>query len=109
MITLINDAETTGVSENTTIVIGSDEGNHIHSFQIVMNGSPSALIVDIEATITGTDFTCIARHVLSGEELDAGTALFHVTSKPVPVIRANITKLEGGVSPQVSVYYFKGK
>jgi len=109
MITLIENATTLGVGENTTIVIGSDEGNDVHSFQLVSNGSPSAVTIKIEASINGTDFGCIVEHELSETEIVAGSSLFHVTSKPVPVIRANITNLLGGVSPQVSVYYFKGK
>lgn len=109
MITLIKDATTTGQSENITVVKGQDEGNNIHSFQVSLNGSPSAVTVRIEASIDDVDFNCIAEHTLSAVELTNNSALFHIINKPIPVLRANITKLDGGVSPEVSVYYFKGK
>jgi hypothetical protein len=109
MITLIKDATTIGQSENITVVKAQDEGNPIHSFQVSLNGSPTAVTVRIEASIDDTDFSCIAEHTLSAAELANNSALFHIANKPVPVLRANITKLDGGVSPQVSIYYFKGK
>jgi len=108
MITLVKDAASTGTSESTVIISGADTGQTEHSFQIVTNGSPSAVTIQIEGTIEGTNYQCLLQHILTVAELTEGTALIHLINKTIPKIRVKITKLEGGVSPEVSVYYFKG-
>jgi hypothetical protein len=108
MITLIKDATSTGVSESQTIIKDQDEGHAWHSVQVEFAGSPTALTVSIEGSITSNSFQDLATHVLTAAELAAGTAIFHILNKSLPVIRANIITLTGGVSPEVSVYYLKG-
>ena len=109
MITLINNATTIGQGEGTTIGWGKDEANTTHTFQITCNGSPSRVKVQIQGTIDGTNYACILEHEMTAEELANDTAIFHLINKPVPKIRASITELSGGVSPTVSVYYYKGE
>jgi len=109
MIILIKDATAIGESEKYTVGWGKEEANATHSFQVSTNGSPTELTIEIDGTINGEDFTCIAKHVLTQSELLNNTAIFHVVNKPVPVIKAKITALSGGLSPEISVYYYKGK
>ena len=108
MITLIKDATTTGISQGTSIIDGNDTGQDIHSFQVITNGSPTELIVSVLGTINGSEYDCIASHTLNATELVNGSTIFHLVNKPIPKIKIRIDKLEGGVSPQVSVHYFKG-
>ena len=108
MITLIKDATTTGQSEPFVVIQDKDEVNAVASIQVEFTGSPNALTVSIEGSITGNSFREIATHVLTATELTAGVALFHIINKATPQIRANILTLEGGISPEVSVYYNKG-
>ena len=108
MIILIKNATTIGESDTKSIISGLDTGQDIHSFQVATNGSPTAVAVSILGTIDGSNFTCLLQHTFTANEIAVGTALFHLINKPVPVIKVSIDTLEGGVSPQVSVYYFKG-
>jgi len=108
MITLTKEAEAIGVSESTVIVQGAETGQTEHSFQVVTSGSPTAVTIQIEGTINGNDYQCLFEHILTTAELTAGTALIHLINKTVPKIRVRIIKLDGGVSPLLSVYYFKG-
>ena len=108
MITLIKDATTTGTSEAQTIIKDQDEGHAWHSVQVEFTGSPTALVVAIDGSITSNSFQELAEHTVSASELTAGTAIFHILNKSLPVIRANIVTLTGGVSPTVSIYYLKG-
>jgi len=108
MIDLIKDATTIGESESISIVSGSNTGQDIHSFQVSTLGSPTAVTVSILGTIDGSNYSCLLQHALSADEIAAGSALFHLINKPVPSIKASIDVLTGGVSPTVSVYYFKG-
>ena len=108
MITLIKDATTVGQSEPFIVITDQDEVNAWASVQVEFTGSPTALTVSIEGSITGNAFKEIATHVVTVAELAAGIALFHIVNKATPQIRANIFTLEGGVSPEVSVYYNKG-
>ena len=108
MITLIDGAVAVGESEKITITQSQDTGQEAHSFQVSTTGSPTAVVVSILGSIDGVNFTCILRHPFNKKEITAGTALFHLVNKPVPTIKAKIETLTGGVSPTVSVYYFKG-
>ena len=108
MKTLIKDATTTGQSEPFVVVQDKDEVNAWASVQVEFTGSPTSLSVSIDGSVTGNAFLTIAEHILSDEELAAGLSLFHIVNKATPIIKANITTLDGGVSPEVSVYYTKG-
>lgn len=108
MITLIKDATTIGTSEPFVVIVDKDEVNAWASVQVEFTGSPTALTVTIECSVTGNSYQCLATHELTAEELAAGTAIFHVINKAAPIIRAVIDVLTGGVSPEVSVYYNKG-
>ena len=108
MITLINNAISTGESEPISIVSGSNSGQDIHSFQVNTTGSPTALTVAIFASLDGINYDCVLTHKLSADEIASGGAMFHLVNKPAPSIKASIDVLEGGATPAVSMYYFKG-
>ncbi len=108
MITLIKDATTIGLSEPFVVIQDKDEVNAVASVQVDFIGSPTALTLCIEGSVTGNAFTTIANHEVTAAELVDGIALFHIINKATPIIRANILTLTGGVSPEVSVYYNKG-
>jgi hypothetical protein len=108
MIKLIENATTIGISDKQTVTDSLEKGHAIHSIQMNFDGSPSELVVEIDGSLDGVNFQCLTEHIATADELAAGTSLFHIVSKPVPVVRANIKTLTGGVSPKVSVIYFKG-
>lgn len=108
MITLIENATTTGIGEAVSVISGKDTGHDIHSIQASFTGSPSDLVISILGTIDGANYFCLAKHKLKSLELTTGNVIFHIKNKPVPKIKASIDILTGGVSPQVSIYYFKG-
>jgi hypothetical protein len=53
----------------------------------------TALTIDLEGSISNVNYFALARHVLTGTELSAGAAMFHVTEKPIKSLRSNITTL----------------
>lgn len=108
MITLIKDATVTGTGEDFVVIKDQDEVNAWASVQVEFTGSPTALTVTIECSVTGNLYQSMATHELTTSELAAGTAIFHVINKAAPIVRAVIDVLTGGVSPEVSVYYNKG-
>ena len=108
MITLIKDATLVGESEPISIAPGENTGQETHSFQIETTGSPSSVTVSINGTIGGSSYNQLLQHVMTAEELAAGSAVIHLVNKPMPLIKASIDALTGGATPTVSVYYFKG-
>ena len=108
MLTLIKDAISTGEGSEVAIIPGSDTGQTSHSFQIVTNGSPTALTVSILGTIDGVNYSCVLEHEFTAAEITEGSALVHLINKAVAQVKVSIDVLTGGVSPTVSVYYLKG-
>ena len=108
MITLVKDAIGVGESEGITIVPGSETGQDKHSFQIDTIGSPTNVIVSVLGTITGSKYEQLLQHTFTTDELASGSAIIHLINKPMPRIKVSIDALDGGMSPLISVYYFKG-
>jgi len=108
MITLIDEATTTGESQGTSITQSQDTGQDTHSFQVVTTGSPTAVTIQILGTLDGSNYSELFEHTLTSTEIANGISMFHLIRKAVPKIKVNISTLTGGVSPTVSVYYFKG-
>ena len=109
MVELMKDVETPSTSEKYVTAWGKEESNDNHTVQIVTNGSPSVVVVDLLGSVDGINFSCIASHTMNNTETGTGIALFHVVNKPVTIVKARLAELDGGVSPQVSVYYLRGK
>lgn len=102
MITIINAATQVGESEPITITLGSEKGQTAHSFQIVSTGSPTSITISVHGSIDGLNFTNLLTHTLGQNDI------IHLVNKATPKIKVSIDDITGGVSPEVSVYYFKG-
>lgn len=76
-----------------------------HTVEIEITGSPTAVTVALEGTLTKNGFYSLADHVVSAEELTAGRAMFHVVDKTVRAVRLNVILLTGGTVPTITAYY----
>lgn len=95
---LLNAVTTTGASPRW-------RGAKEHTIQVNFTGSPTAVTVDLEGSLDDNTYYQLASHSCSSSELSSGGAMFHVTSKYVEHIKANLTVLAGGSSPTVTVRY----
>jgi hypothetical protein len=109
MITLINKATTIGESDGVSITQSQEEGQINHSFQVIATGNPTAVTIQIDGTLDGTNYSELLTHDLTSSEITAQIAIIHLINKTVPRIKAIINTLDGGTNPTVSVYYFKGR
>jgi len=53
----------------------------------------TALVIDLEGSVTGNYFFTLASHTLTALERTAKCAMFHVIDKPIVYVRTNITTL----------------
>lgn len=53
----------------------------------------TALVINLEGSITGTSFFILASHTLTAAERTAKCSMFHVVDKPIVYVRTNITTL----------------
>ncbi len=53
----------------------------------------TALVIDLEGSITGLNYFALASHTLTATELTAKCCMFHVVDKPIKWIESNITTL----------------
>ncbi len=89
------------VTTNLGAVAVATTGDGIHivseaetiAVQVILTGEPDACIMGIDGSLDGTNWGQIDTHTFSAGELTALSALFYVTSKPVPYIRVNSTTL----------------
>lgn len=67
--------------------------------------SISALTVAIEGSITNLNYFALASHTFTATEITAKAAMWHVVSKPVKLLKSNITALTktGGGAARVTV------
>lgn len=63
------------------------------SFTLGAATTCSALTIDIEGSLSGTNWFALASHTFTSGERTAACAMFHVVDKPVIFIRGNITTL----------------
>ena len=80
----------------------NDPTKEYYTFSIDITGAPSAVSVDIEGSIAGSGAFTLATHAMTAGELTATTAGFHITGKPVSMLRYNIT-ITGGTSPTATI------
>jgi len=90
-------ATATGVDANGALTFKKVPPNW--TVQIKYTSNPSSVIVDIEGSLDGANYTQIAQHTAA-----AADDIFHISGKPVKYIRANLTALTGGTSPEVTVW-----
>jgi hypothetical protein len=76
-----------------------------HTIAADITGSPTAVTIDLEGSLDNNTFYTLASHTFSSGELTAGGSMFHVESKMVKFIRANLVTLTGGSSPTVTTRY----
>ena len=100
---ILNAATATGAGSE----VGFGKSQEILTFQVDATGSPTAVVMDIEGSLDGTNFAQLAQHTFSADEIAAQLAIFHISGKPVEQIRANLTTLTGGTSPTVTVRMFE--
>lgn len=68
--------------------------------QVVLTGSPTACIVDLEGSLNGTNWFRLARWSIAGGQ--ASGDLVFSSATPASQTRANLTTLTGGTAPTVT-------
>ncbi len=103
---LFNAVTATGASRTVPVEPSKDS----HTVQAEMGGTVVAIAVTItlEGSLDGVSWVTLATHAFSAAEITAEESLFHVTGKPMPFIRLNLTALTGGSSASVSAWYQAG-
>ena len=78
-----------------------------HVVQVTMGGDvvATAVTVDLEGSLDDSNWFTLISHPLSGAEIIAEGAMFHVNNKLVLFVRVNLTTLTGGTNPTVTVIY----
>ena len=94
-------ATATGASASATVrKIMKD-----HTVQTTITGAPSAVTMDLEGSLDGTNWFQLATSPFDAADLTATQAMFHVDEKSVRFIRVNLTVLTGGTAPTVTTLY----
>jgi hypothetical protein len=91
-ITLINGATTTGAGSDFPTKTHANHASVIF-FTHEGGGSCTALVVDIEGSIDGTNWCVLDTHTFSAGDLTAQCAYVFTTGKVVNFMRADITTL----------------
>lgn len=100
--TILDAADSTGAGSAHVTPLQWRTDAHGISWQTVITGGPSAVTVDLEGSLDNTNWTSIS------EQASANSKLNHAPN-PVPnFIRANLTGLDGGTAPTVTVIVQKG-
>ena len=78
-----------------------------HTVQVIMGGAvvATAVTVDLEGSIDGTNFYQLARHIFTAGEITAEAAMFSVVDFPVAWVRLNLITLTGGTTPNTTTLY----
>ena len=90
--------------------LGTNPSNK-HTLQTVFTnsgGAVTALTIDLEGSLDGTNYQQIATKTFAAGDLTAKSYMFHVTNKPVSHVRANITTLTETGATAVSAHYLNG-
>lgn len=95
VVTLLNAVTATGAGSITTLSTGME----IHTWTTVVTGAPSAVSINLEGSIDGTNFFTLDNETTTTSDMQ------HVVNKAVTSIRANLATLTGGTAPTVTVKY----
>ena len=92
------------VSEDTegSVLKLVGENNTAHSMQVILTGSPTAAIVQLQGALDPIDPTWFSIAEFSIAAGDATGAIKNVSACPVMALRAVLTGLTGGTSPTVT-------
>ena len=83
----------TGVSASRKWMVTSGVITIEVNFTEAVGVTCTALTVDVEGSIVGTNFYTLASHTLTAAERTLKCCMFHVVDKPIVFVRTNITKL----------------
>ena len=92
-------AAVTGTGAGTAADLGVARGKF--GLQVSHTGDPTAVIVDLEGSIDGTNWFALG--TWDEASVNSGDIVF-ITDKPVTQIRGNLTTLTGGTTPPVSAW-----
>ena len=93
---LLDGVDATGAGSSVSIVRNMVRVARDHTVSIIWtdtSGSITAMVIDLEGSINGSDFHVLATHTLTSAERTAKKAMFHVKEMAVSYVRANITTL----------------
>lgn len=94
--TSLNAASSTGAG--ASVDIGSPR--RMLTMQCIVTGSPSAAVVNLEASLDNVNFTALGQWSLTGGQATGG--MISVAGHVVEFARANLLTLSGGSSPTVT-------
>lgn len=89
----------TGTGAGTALDLGV--ARRSFGFQVSHTGDPSAVIVDLEGSIDGSNWFVLG--TWDETSINSGDIVF-VVDKPVTQIRGNLTTLTGGTTPAVTAW-----
>lgn len=93
---LLDAAAATGTSDSITLRKIPSK----YSMQLIVTGSPTTLVVDLEGSLNGTDFIAVVQSTATA----SGSMTFNV-DEPIRYVRANVTAISGGTTPTVTVLF----
>ena len=93
---------TTGNIENILDETAGSIGT-IQTYSATITGNPDTVTISIHGSLDGVNWGILATHSFSAEELVKDSALFHITNRPSPWIKASVDALTAGTAPTVSV------
>lgn len=83
----------------------SESTNHsVQFFWTNAGGSVTALDVDLEGSLDGTNWSVLASHAATAGEITAKKGMFHVLSKPVTYVRVVADITDSGTTTYSVVY-----
>jgi hypothetical protein len=86
---LLDAATTTGAG--TAYRLHNVSSNYTCQVIVTTDGTLSAITVDLETSLDGTNWAAVASHTFSAAEITAKHAIFHVVDKPIHQVRVICT------------------
>lgn len=85
----------TAVGASAPLFLGNPAKDHTVEVRFGSTESPTAVTIDLEGSLGGSDFFQLATYSFTAGDLAAKKAMFHVVNKPVDHVRLNLTTLTG--------------
>lgn len=73
------------------------------TFQCLVTGDPTAIVVDIEASVDGVTWGLVDSHTFTAGEITALASVFYVIDKPSAFLRANVSTLTFTTSGSITI------
>lgn len=74
---------------------------HTHTVQSSATGSPTSYVVNLQGSLDGVTYFAISDNIT----VTGSNGLFHVVTRAVRFIKANVVSVSGGTSPLVTFMY----